>query len=402
MKYLCKKCNSEFELEREAADIFCPYCGYLAKSDDRNTFYNRIHMIKPKITKKEFIISQLEKMARIDKTPKDVFDNLNFDVREVYIFYAERNYSAKASYDATVKYKKEEKYTKYVEKTSTDKNGVKTTIKEPFEEVRMVLETKVVTDFINCNDSLIVNFSGTSDKDLELIKNYKNDFEEDNSIEVPIKNIRNVLGSFEDNLAKANNRFETALKESLLKKINEKNANYESCSSIDLMIDEKEYDEIKIYCVTKYVWDYRHNNSEYTLSNLSPIKDVYGDYPADTVIDGLIKEAQDEVDKRYTSTENGIYSICGVLLFIFAGLIWFVATRNEYETGQKTEVIAVIAFLMIVDIGFSALLCSGLKKKCNNKKEKIKNKKHQEKVDRKNIMCERLIQNIKDDKYNMK
>ena len=86
MKYSCIKCKSEFELEKDAPDIFCPYCGYLAKSDDRNAFYEKIHIIKPVETKREFVISQLEKMAKIDDTPKDIFDNINFNVKEKYIF----------------------------------------------------------------------------------------------------------------------------------------------------------------------------------------------------------------------------------------------------------------------------------------------------------------------------
>ena len=402
MKYSCIKCNSEFELEREAADIFCPYCGYLAKSDDRNTFYEKIHMIKPIMTKKEFIISQLEKMARIQETPKDVFDNLNFDVKEVYIFYVERKYNVKASYDASVKYKKEEKYTKYIEKTSTDKSGVKVTIKEPVEEVRVVSDTKVISDFINCSDSIIVNFKGSEDKDIELIRNYKNSLEEDNSIEVPIKNIRNVLNAYDDCLSKANDRYDAELDRAIEEKIKEKNANYDGCSNIDFKIDEKELGEIKVYCISKYIWEYKHNNNDYTLSILSPIKKVYGDYPADKTFESTVSAALDEIDKRYTTTINGTWSIASLVLLVLIGFIVFVASSKEIETNNKTSTIIILSVLSFIDLGIAALIGYILKKNCNKKKESTRKKKLDEKADRKNIMCDRLIQNIKDDKYNIK
>jgi len=397
MNYTCKKCNSEFELERDAADIFCPYCGYLAKSEDRNTFYERIHIIKPVISKKEFLISQIEKMARLSETPKDVFDNLIFDVKEKYIFYAEKEFSAKTTYDAKVKYKKEEKIIKNIEKTSIDKDGVKVTIKEPVEETRIVEDTKVISDIFNYSDSVIVNFKGATEKDLELIQNYNNEFEEDNSVEIPITNIRNVLKSYDELISKADDKYDKALKDLLCAKIKEKNGN---CTDVDLKINECEYGDYKIYCVIKYTWDYKYNNAEYNLSTLAALKHVYGDYPADNVFEPMVKEEQIEIEKRYNSTIKGIYSIIGFVSVICIALCFIIGLEIIKINAKTVWIVGIIVFALIV-CGIGALLAYIFKKKCSSKKEKIRKQRTKEKEEKKNIMCNKIIRDIKDDKYKL-
>ena len=398
MEYSCKKCGSEFKLEREAADIFCPYCGYLAKSDDRNTFYERIHVIKPVISKKEFLISQIEKMAKLEVTPKDVFDNLIFDVKEKYIFYAERSFNAKTTYDAKVKYMKEETVTKYIEKTSTDKDGVKVTIKEPVEETRAVEDTKVISDIFNYNDSIIVNFKGATDKDIELIQNYKNEFEEDNSIEIPITNIRNVLKAYDELVSKANDKFDKALSDLLCSKIKEKN---NDCSNIDLKINECEYGEFKIYCVIKYTWDYKYDNTDYNLSTLAALKHVYGEYPADKKFGPNLEEEQNEIDERYKKKIEGSYCISGVIIVVCIILACIIGTATDIEKNTKTIFIIVLSAIAIITFGVSALIEKIFKRKCNNKKDKLRKQRTQEKIDKKNIMCNKIRQDIKDDKYKL-
>jgi len=398
MNYTCKKCNSEFELERDAADIFCPYCGYLAKSEDRNTFYERIHIIKPVISKKEFLISQIEKMARLSETPKDVFDNLIFDVKEKYIFYAEKEFSAKTTYDAKVKYKKEEKIIKNIEKTSIDKDGVKVTIKEPVEETRIVEDTKVISDIFNYSDSVIVNFKGATEKDLELIQNYNNEFEEDNSIEIPITNIRNVLKSYDELISKADDKYDKALKDLLCAKIKEKNGD---CTDIDLKINECEYGDYKVYCVIKYTWDYKYNNTEYNLSTLASLKHVYGDYPADNVFEPMVKEEQDEIDKVFSKSILGIYLVSILASIVVAVLV--IMFEMEYNSENKINLGAIglgLAFIAII-ISLCALLVFLSKKKCSSKKEKIRKQRTKEKEEKKNIMCNKIIRDIKDDKYKL-
>ncbi len=398
MNYTCKKCNSEFELERDAADIFCPYCGYLAKSEDRNTFYERIHIIKPVISKKEFLISQIEKMARLSETPKDVFDNLIFDVKEKYIFYAEKEFSAKTTYDAKVKYKKEEKIIKNIEKTSIDKDGVKVTIKEPVEETRIVEDTKVISDIFNYSDSVIVNFKGATEKDLELIQNYNNEFEEDNSIEIPITNIRNVLKSYDELISKADDKYDKALKDLLCAKIKEKNGD---CTDVDLKINECEYGDYKVYCVIKYTWDYKYNNTEYNLSTLASLKHVYGDYPADNVFEPMVKEEQDEIDKVFSKSILGIYLVSIIASIVVAVLV--IMFEMEYNSENKINLGAIglgLAFIAII-ISLCALLVFLSKKKCSSKKEKIRKQRTKEKEEKKNIMCNKIIRDIKDDKYKL-
>lgn len=396
MNYTCKKCNSEFTLERDAADIFCPYCGYLAKSDDRNTFYEKVHVIKPIISKKEFLISQIEKMARLSETPKDVFDNLIFDVKEKYIFYAEKKFSVKATYDAKVKYKREETISNYTEKTSTNKDGVKVTIKEPGEETRIVEDIKVISDIFNYSDNVIVNFKGATDKDLELIQNYNNEFEEDNSVEIPITNIRNVLNVFDELVSKANDKYDKALKELLCAKIKEKNGD---CTDIDLTINECEYGDYKIYCIIKYTWDYKYNNTEYNLSTLASLKHVYGDYPADKVFEPMIKEEQNDIEKSYKKTIDGVYSIAGVLFIVCIILGCIIGFSKEISSDDKTKSIVCITIIFLIVLGISILIETALKKKCVSKKEKTRKQRAKEKEEKKNIMCNKIKQDIKDDKY---
>lgn len=400
MNYTCKKCNSEFELERDAADIFCPYCGYLAKSDDRNTFYERIHIIKPIMSKKEFLISQIEKMAKLEETPKDVFDNLIFDVKEKYIFYAEKDFSAKTSYDAKVKYNKQETITKYIEKTSTDKDGVKVTVKEPVEEKRIVEDTKVISDIFNYSDSIIVNFKGCTDKDLELIQNYKNEFEEDNSVEIPITNIRNVLNVYDELVSKAETKYDIALNNLLCSKIKEKNGD---CTNIDLKINECEVGDYKIFCVVKYTWDYKYNNSDFNLSTLSSLKHVYGDYPADRVFETMVKEEQEEIGKRYNKNIDGTYCISGIIITIFIALIAIFAGTDLFSSNNSVKATGAIisGACLAITFGVCALITHILKKKSASKQEKVRKQRAKEKVERKEILCNKIKQDIKDDKYKL-
>lgn len=395
MNYTCKKCNSEFELERDAADIFCPYCGYLAKSDDRNTFYERIHIIKPIMSKKEFLISQIEKMAKLEETPKDVFDNLIFDVKEKYIFYAEKDFSAKTTYDAKVKYKKEETITKYIEKTSTDKDGVKVTVKEPVEEKRMVEDTKVISDIFNYKDSIIVNFKGCTDKDLELIQNYKNEFEEDSSIEIPITNIRNVLNVYDELVEKAEAKYEKALNDLLCTKIKEKNGD---CTNIDLKINECEYGEYKIYCVIKYTWDYKYDNTEYNLSTLASLKHVYGEYPADKVFEPMVIEEQNEIDKTFNSSITGVYCVSIIAAIVVVVLVvMYEQNADKFDLGVLGLGLGCIGIIICL----CALIVFLSKKKCKSRKEKVRKQRTKEKVERKETLCNKIKQDIKDDKYKL-
>ena len=234
MKYKCRKCNSEFELEKDADDIYCPYCGYLAKSEERNTFYRTVKVIKPIISKKDFVISQLEKMSRLEETPKDVFDNLDYNVKELFLFYAVRKAEFNSSYEATVEFKEKETFTSTHEYVSRDKDGNKVTITKPFEDTRTVTKKKIVNDVVSFDDSFIINFKGASEKDLEIISNYKNSFEIDNDVEIPMKNIRSFLKFKEENEKLFDERCEEKLESIAKGKIIDKHNNYDYCAKIEL------------------------------------------------------------------------------------------------------------------------------------------------------------------------
>ena len=401
MNYVCKKCKSEFSLERDAADIFCPYCSYLAKSDDRNTFYEQVKVIKPIMTKKDFVISQLEKMAKLEETPKNVFDNLDYKVKEVYLFYAVRKAKYACSYEATVEYKEKETFTSSRETVSKDENGNRVKTRKPFEDTRTVTRNKIVNDFIKFEDSIVMNYKGASDKDLEIISNYKNTFEIDNEVEIPMPVIRTFLNLKKENEEQFNGRCNDRLNDVVKEKIIDRHNSYDKCMNIKLDNKEVELGEYDIYCVSKYVWEYKCDNVKYTLENLSCLKHVFGEYPRDTKFQELVCEKKEEINNESQKLIDSIYATLGVGLLIVAVILYFVITDKETTTDKKTEfiiLILVIYALFAIPIG---IIGSIKNKRILRKKEKVEAKLKEEKQERKNILCEKQIQKVKDDDFKL-
>ena len=401
MKYSCKKCKSEFTLEKDAADIYCPYCGYLAKSDDRNTFYNEIKVIKPIVTKKEFVISQLEKMARIDETPKDVFDNLGYNVKEEYLFYAIRKVKSSSTYEASVEFKSKETYSDIKETVSRDKDGNKVTTKEPYEAEKTVVKTKIISDFVKLEDSIVVNYKGANKKDLDLITSFRNNFEIDNNVEIPMSIIRSFLDYKKANEKGFEDKCNERVVEILNDKILEANESYEKCNNIVLKDKVVEFGDYDIYCVIKYSWEYKYNNKEYTLQELSWLKHIIGEYPNDTKINSLIEEKKEEIKDRYNKISDGLYAIIGVGIIIAGILIYFIAKSEDYTTNKKGELITILVVVFLAIFGILALINYILKRNSKSQQKKIEIQLKEEKQEKKNIMCKKHCQKIKDDEYKL-
>ena len=401
MNYVCKKCKSEFSLEKDAADIYCPYCSYLAKSDDRNKFYEQVKVIKPILTKKEFVISQLEKMAKLEDTPKDVFDNLDYNVQELYMFYAVRKAKYVSSYEATVQFMEKETFTYDSVSISKDENGNKIKTTKPVEDTRTVKKDKIVSDFLKFDDSIVINYKGVEDKDLDIISNYKNTFVIDNEVEVPMKVVRTFLNYRKENETQFDERCKSRLDVLAKEKIIDRYGNYDRCMNIELSNKEIELGEYDIYCVTKYVWEYKYDNSTYKLQNLSCLKHTFGEYPKDLKITDLINEKKEEIDNESKKLLDSIYATVGVMVLILGIIIYFVSTSKDNDFKSKTFI---IVFLVCFFAIFAIPICIVgyfKNKKILKKKEAVEKKLKDEKQEKKDIMCIKQTQKIKNDEFKL-
>ena len=199
-------------------------------------------------------------------------------------------------------------------------------------------------------------------------------------------------------LSKVGDKYDKALNNLLCAKIKEKNGD---CSNIDLKINECEYGEYKIYCVIKYTWDYKYDNTDYNLSTLASLKHVYGDYPADKKFGPMLEEEYNEIENRYKKKTDGVYCVAGVLEIVSIILAILIGVSKDIVQNDKNRYLVFIGIFFLVVVGITALIETALKKKCFNKKEKIEKQRTQEKIDRKNIMCNKIKQDIKDDKYKL-
>ena len=401
MNYVCKKCKNEFSLEKDAPDIYCPYCSYLAKSDDRNKFYEQVKVIRPIISKKEFVISQLEKMARIEDTPKNVFDNLDFNVKELYMFYAVRKVKYACSYEATIEFKEKETFTSTQETISKDEKGNRVKITKPFEDSRTVTKNKIVNDFIKFDDSIVINYKGVSEKDIDIISNYKNTFEIDNEVEIPMAVIRIFLNYKKENEKQFDERCNTRLDNIAKEKIIDIHNSYDRCLNIKLDNKEIELGEYDIYCITKYVWEYKYENSKYVLQNLSCLKHTFGEYPKDMKFEELIAAKKEEIDNESKKLLDSIYLTLGFGLIILGVIAYFISTSSDTETNFKIEIIVILAVFFAIIALPIGIIGSIKNKNILKKKEKVEKQLKEEKQERKNIMCMKQVQKIKDDEYKL-
>jgi DNA-directed RNA polymerase subunit RPC12/RpoP/multisubunit Na+/H+ antiporter MnhG subunit len=401
MIFKCRKCKSEFSLERDAAEIYCPYCGYLEKSEDRNTFYEQVKVVKPIITKKEFIVSQLEKMARLEETPKNVFDNLDYNVKEVYLFYAVRKAKYACSYEATVDFKEKESFTSSQETISKDKDGNRVKTTKPFIDTRTVTRSKIINDFIKFEDSIVMNYKGASKRDLDIISNYKNTFEIDNDVEVPLSVIKNFLNYKKENEHQFDERCKDRLDTVVKEKIIDRHNSYDKCMNIKLDNKEVELGEYDIYCVLKYIWEYNCSSVKYTLENLSCLKHVYGEYPQDIKFHELVDSKKEEIDNEAKKVLDSIYATLGVGFLILAIILYFLITAKDTTTDEKTMF---SVFVIVVYLVFAipiAIIGSFKNKRILKKKEKVETQLKEEKQERKEILCNKQIQKVTDENFKL-